>query len=338
MSTEQSTITDLDQINVDGVLNTAEPVVEETLEATEPVVEPVVEPVAPLETTTPAVEYVPDYKYSVDETEYDIDPMFHSIMKDKETEDKLKDILLKAQGLEFAKQTRDEKIEKYKTRSEEYLKTNEELSSNYNKYASMFNPAIELMAKGDAYGAAKALGFEGQDLLAMAEKEIEYRKSSPEQRAFIDNQARINTQNVELMKSNATLQQKELDAQTEAVNAFMSVELNNPEVRDVLNYVDTVKGVPGSFRKRVTEYGTALWQQTKGKASLSQVVTAAVNEAMNEYKSFMPQKQVTTENVVPLSPVTNATTVVKKPTIPHVPSGGSPGKAKIMSLEDLPDS
>lgn len=53
-------------------------------------------------------EYSPSFKYSVLDEEREFDPIFHGVVKDKDTEEKIRDLYTRAEGLHSVKQDRDE--------------------------------------------------------------------------------------------------------------------------------------------------------------------------------------------------------------------------------------
>ncbi len=295
----EKAINDLGEIKEEEV--TKEPVKEEAEEVVtvdEPVKEEVVE------------EFKPTYKVKVEDDEIEFDEVIKAVVKDKATEDKVRELYQKAYGIEKVKESR----EKFKNNYEE---TNKAL----NEYRKSVDPIVDLYEKGELYESAKAFGYTDEQILTMAKKVIEYQNATPEKRAEIDN---IQKQRQESYMTRAEIEKMQTELETtkaENLRTQVTSILSTASVSETAKVVDEHFEKKGYFEKKVYEYGDMMWK--KGVRLTPEQCTQALIE---EYTPLVKRAKAKTE-VVNSAPA-------KGNTIPHIKSSGTPGKKKLTSFDD----
>lgn len=297
----------------------SEPVVaEETVnepQVSEPVTEPTVaEPVVAVEAVK-ADEYVPSFKFKVHDQEYEFDEPVKGVIKDKATEEKIRDIYTKAYGLESAQKSRDNWKQKH-----------EETEAKVKSYAEIFDTPIKLYKDGKRVEALRAT-FKDEDILEAAKHLIRLNQATPEERERMEHefaQSKTYYQKEDEYNSIITNAQK---AEYEAVQARIDLELSKSEISEVAKFIDTRLG-NGAFRNEVNAYG-----DTQYRAGRKIQPDEAVKVVYEKYKTFYTPGSVT-------APQGNTVNKVVAPsagtTIPSPKSSGSSGRqTKVKSMADL---
>lgn len=267
----------------------------------------------------PAPAYVPDFKLKVYDEEKEIDPMFRGLIKDADTEKKVKEFAQKAMAFDTVK-TRQER-------------TREEFANyqqNTKPVVEIYNQASNMLQKKDYDGIFDLLGIQTDEIFKYAVKKAEEAQLPESQRQAIHQQKQIEKERASLQTQNQSLQQQQFTQ----LSQFRAQELNwvmaRPDVNPIAQTFDAKNG-PGSFRQLVIDKGLAHYASTGGDLPAEQ----AVQEVMKLVGAFVqntngmgnqapPQNQLIQQNGG------------QPPIIPNVSSrGSSPVKKQIRSLDDL---
>ncbi len=264
-------------------------------------------------------EYVPNYKFKVHDNEYEIDEEFRPIIKSKDAEEKVRAILSKAHGLEEVQKSRDSWKEKYESTQGE--------TSQLKEVVDKIQYGVDLYQKGDLLGAAKYF-FKPEDLKTIAIEVAKYEQMEPNQRQMIDREyeTRLKSREYETRESDAT--KRAMVAEAKAVQATIDYELTRPDIAELAEKVDSMRGEPGFFKKRILQHGDTSW-----KAGNKITAQQAINAVVEDYKPFIakltptPASQPTGKKVVAPSGTKTA---------PNLKGSGSSGRqAKPARMSDL---
>jgi hypothetical protein len=260
----------------------------------------------------------------------EFDPFFHNVIKDAETEKKVRELHEKAYGIDFVKTERKKYADELQTVKPQF----EQLSSRVEELDGY-------LAQGNLAAFQRATGLEDKHILVRAKQIIDAMENpnlrSQEEAEF------ANQQQLREMGS----QNKQLLAQVGQARLFeLRSILQRPNVSSIAQAYDARVGAPGSFEREVINRGAMHYQLNK--------VDKSAEELVNEILGFMganpgggmqqqianPTEGEQTQNQpeAQAAPQQQGTRVVppKKPTIPNITGRGtSPVKKAINSIDDL---
>lgn len=270
-----------------------------------------------VEAAAPA--FTPDYKLKVYDEEKEIqDPFLKALIKDSESEKKVKEIAQKSMAFDTVKTRHESLRSEYQT----FQQQAQPVLELYNNYA-------KLAQKGDLEGIFDLLKISEQDIYNFALKKAE---QTPEQKAWQQSQRQIQQEKEYLESQNQNL----LTDRQRQLSEFRAQELNwvmaRPEVHGTASAYDAKNG-PGAFRQFVRKVALAHYADTQGKEDLS--ADQAVQEAMKMIGGFVTPTNLNAPQAAPqaqLIPQTGG----QPPIIPNVNARAvSPVKRQIRSLDDL---
>lgn len=264
--------------------------------------------------------YTPNYKFKAMGTEQEFDELLRPLIKDKATEEKIRELYAKSYGIDSIKTDR----QKYK----------EELDSLRPQYTSL-NKGLDqlsgMLQKGDYHGFFNALKIPEQDVLQYALSRVQYKELPPEQQQQVDRQYQESQKLAYLEQTNQQIlemyQNQAVSQRTNDLDGF----LGKPDVSSLASSFDARVGQPGAFRDEVIKRGQYY-------ASLPNPVDIPVEQAVREVMTLIGQAQ-------PAAPqVPQATAAIQnqvaaqqaKPVIPNIKGRGtSPTKKAVGSMKDL---
>lgn len=285
---------------------------------------------------TPGADaYKPNLKFSVfqgdakEKKDFEIPKEFQSLIKDKKSEDMVKDLFTKAYGLDSVKASRDEVKKTYDT-----------LHQKNTHIENTVNDLRKTYQSGDIDGFLTKMNISEAKMMAWAVEKAKYYSMSPEERAVIDAQT-TNVRQVATLDTHAqTLAQQNADQASQLKSLQLDATLSRPEFSAVANAFDTKIGKPGALRQLAWNHGGMTWVNSKGTIDLTP--EQAVQAVMEQYglKLGAVDAVVATPAATVDQPVPGSMAAVqKKPvtTIPNIKGGQtSPvGKAKHKNIADL---
>lgn len=263
--------------------------------------------------------YKPDYKLKVYDEERELDdPFLKNLIKDADSEKKVKEIAQKYLGFDTVK-GRNEKL---RTELTQYQETTKPVIEYYNQ-------ASNLLQKGDLEGFFELTKIPNQAIFEYAVKKAEEAQLPAEQRYQMEQQKQIQKQKEYLESQNQSLQTQ----QQKQLSDFRAQELtwvmSRADVQSVANSFDQKVGKPGAFRQAVIDKGLAHYAATGQDLSAEQAaqeVLKLIGAVVTPAASAQPgiqQPSLIPQNGAP-------------PIIPNVTGRGtSPVRQKVKSLDDL---
>lgn len=267
--------------------------------------------------------YDPDFSYKVKTETKEFDEWLRPVVKDKETEERLRELYTRAEGLEEVKSVRDQ--------IKEELEEKTRLMQEKDQQIDQIKQVGRYIQKKDYNTFFKALQIPKEDIIRYAAEELQYQEMTPEQQQYIDQQREQAYRLSLLEQQNQQLSTQAQQAQRQQMEQTLESELTRPEVEQVAEQFDSRLGKPGAFREEVIKRGV-LHEQN------GTVVTAnqAVSEVLQLIGGTSPQPQA--EEAPQQAGTRNEPVVAsRKPVIPNIgsSSGGSPAAKRPRSLEDL---
>lgn len=259
-------------------------------------------------------DFQPTYTYTVKDEEREFDERLRNVIKDKETEEYVRDLYTKADGLETYK-------EKFSKRDSEYgeLYTRAEaLTGGYHKLQTARD-------KKDFAGLQKALGLDDDFIVQWGLSRVEEAEMPEEQR-----QAMIKQKSME----EELAQYKAQAGQHEEYIANQRVQDDIQELRTLVAS-EEVKPIAVAMTERghdfidlVVAQGNLEFQKTGVEPSIKDVV----GRIAKQY-SYLAQKA---EPVQPVADPVQQQQTIQQPTIPHIGGNNQATVDKpITSMADL---
>jgi hypothetical protein len=270
------------------------------------------------------IAYTPTLKFKVKDKELDFDDFVKPIIKDKETEAKLRDLYEKAYGLDEVKADRTSLKEKVRASEEKYSQVETSLKA-LGQYAQ----------KKDFRTFFDILSIPKQDIINYAIEELKYQELPAEQRAMVDAQRQRELEYEAQVTQTQTMQKQMQDLVLQQVTMELNQELARPDYAQAQSAYDARVGRPGALKAEIIRRGQYYEAVHKTSPPASQLVAEVLQlvGAMNP----VPQNGVGASQGT-LATQSQAVQPQNKPVIPSFSSGGaskSPVKKQPTSIDDL---
>jgi hypothetical protein len=276
----------------------------------------------------PSNVFTPNFKYKVMDQEKEFDPLFKGVIKTKEDEDKVRDILTKVEGFDAFKSNHAKLQEKHTSLEQDY-------NQNVVPYVREVESIKSLVAapnfeQRDYDSFFQKLGIPKDHILKYTKSILDYQDASPEQRAAIDNQRAMQAQMRQQQEQSHVLSSQNQSLAVQARTFELNTELAQPEVSSFAAAFDNLHG-NGAFRNQVIQNGALIFHNEKRDVPPSELVKLVMGQ-FSGIQKVQPQ-------VVPpqnQNPPVVQTPPAKKPVIPNVAgSGGSPAKKVFTNLDEI---
>ena len=279
---------------------------------------------APVEgAATPPAAYTPNYKFKVRDEEKEFDEWVKPILKDSDTETKIRDLYTKAHGLEPLKQRLSQEVEEYKTKYQT-------LDGDYSGLSQQLSKLSFHVNNKDFDSFFEGLNIPKTAIYEWVNRKIEEQGMSPEQKSAVEHQRQMQHRLYELEQQNKSFTSQFENVTTQGLVSQFESELARPDVQTIAKAFEEKVGQPGSFRTEAIKRGIALTAQLKRDATPQEVIT----EMMATYGKILSQPSPAAMGGASSGnpPVVPA----KPPTIPNIGSrGGSPVRQVPKSIADL---
>lgn len=195
-------------------------------------------------------QYKSNYTYKVRGKQYQIDDFFKPLIKDKESEAKIIDILTQNTGLKEVQQMRDAERQ-----------NRQKIETEYNEFRSKFAPAQELYNQGKKVESILSL-FSADDVMHVAEELKRYQEMDDRQKRIYENNLANNYDNYKHSKTIDSSSQEMRRLMEKNVELEINQAINfNDRTSDIADWYDSIYG-EGEFKKEVYKYGRAEYNET----------------------------------------------------------------------------
>jgi hypothetical protein len=261
--------------------------------------------------------YTPNYKYKAALQEKELDPLFHGIIKDAETEKKVKEVFTRADAFDFIK-----------TKKEEIEQNYQSLNNDFQHQAQTVQKFNQAVQSNDLDSAFRLAGIKDDQLFKYVQKKLQIMEMPPEQRQEYDKFQQAQMQKTELEERVQQIQQQYEHQAVQARTMQLEFALNKPEVNSFAAAWDR-NGEPGSFKNFVIEEAKKAYFTQGIDLSPEQ----AVQSVMQRFGKFLNVGDTTQ----PGTQSQNSMQVQQsKPVIPNITGkAASPIKKVPRSLDDL---
>jgi hypothetical protein len=227
--------------------------------------------------------YEPNYKFKVLDDELEFDDRIRDVVKDKDTEEYIRDLYTKAHGLDS-----------YKSKLETKNSEMENLQSKYQETESYLDTVkqgidqLENLSKDDFMAFQRRLEIPDEKILDRAREILQLRdRPAHEQQRYEQsvqdkmNYQRSQSEMQKIQSQNVQLQRRQHDFEMQQV-------LNQPEITEFQKRFDERLG-DGAFKRHVDQYGTV--QHQNGRYAMP---TEAVMSVFKQYKPLIGTETTTT--------------------------------------------
>jgi hypothetical protein len=274
------------------------------------------------EAAAPAVPvaptYTPNFKYKTFGKEMELDEFWRPLIKDQDSEKKVKDVF-----------TRADAFDDLKTRHESSQGEFQQLVSEYTALDKDVKRVMKFRNDGDLDNFFMSLKIPQDQIFKWVEQKLTLQNLPPEQRQALESQAQERSQRYDLEQEKAELEQQ---YQTQAVQARtmqLDMTLSRPEVSSIASAIDSRVGRLGAFRDLVIEEAQKAWFIQGQDLSAEQATQLAIQKYGKLFEQG-PAPQAPMQGQAP------APQVQSKPVIPAVQGRGtSPIKKAPKSIDDL---
>lgn len=268
--------------------------------------------------------YQPNFKFKAFGKEHEIEEIYRGLIKDKDTEEKIRKLHEKA----FAMEPFQNESKKFKAELEQYRAQTEPNMKALNH----FNNLLKNKDWDNFFGG---LRVPEEEIFNWVQKRLELRGMPPEQRAEFERQAQIRQQNYQYENELSETQQQYQQLATETRSMQLDNVLARQEILPQAEQIDRAYGQPGAFRNLVIEEAMNHFHRTGQDLPADQAVQMTVQKysrflaAQNQSAVAQPSMQV--QGAAP-----QGATQGQAPIIPHVGgSARSPVKKTPRSLDDV---
>lgn len=258
-------------------------------------------------------DFTPDFTYKFKGETREIDPMFRGLIKDAETQQKVRDFVERAEAVELHKS----KTKEYEGRIQEWEPVVKQMQMYQQAYESAKSPADHLSLLNE-------IGYE-PEMLKNVVREILKREQMPEeQKQIFEASQRAELEKRQLMEQNEGIRQEFSSLLMNVTQQQIDLELGKAESQELMKAFESANG-EGSFKQLFLERGAYLTEKTGRHVPPAEVMSHISKEFG---WALAPKQAAGAANVQVIKP--------KQKTIPSVGTqNGSPTQPSINSIADL---
>jgi len=288
---------------------------------------PPVKEALPIAAGAPVIPaYTPNFKYKAALQEKELDPFFRDLVKDADSEKKVKDVFSRADAFDYMKT-------KYESRDKEFGT----LQTDYQNQSAVVQRVNEAKSKGDLDTVFRNVGLNDHQVIQWAAKRVDYLQMMnglpPEQREAIQQQEQAQIQNQSYQEQ---MSQMQTDLQSQRVQnrtIMLDQAMSRQDVSQAAGFWDNKMGNQGAFKDMVVEEAQREWYMNKVDLSPEQ----AVQKVMQRFGKFIDVQNAGSQDSNAFQNQPQAPQMPQsRPIIPAVPgSSKTPIKRQYKSLDEL---
>jgi len=203
-----------------------------------------------------APQYQPNFKFKVKDAEHEIPEAFRSVVKDPETEKKVREIFEKAYGLDEVKQSRD----KYQTQIKELTEREQK------QYAPIMRQVMEAEAhykRNDIGAVFKTLGIPENKVYEWALHQAKLADLPEDQKRIYTQSEEARRQEYQAQTQMEQMREQMMTLQVSQRNQELSAALTKSDVAALVQAFDAKQGA-GAFQDEAIRLGQ-YYYHTQGK-------------------------------------------------------------------------
>ena len=237
---------------------------------------------APAPASDEAPAYEPNMGYQIQGEEHTFDERLHPIIKDKETEDFLRDTFTRSRGLDTVKEKLTDAQKKYGDLETRYNTTHTE-NENFRGNLERLNE----LKDSDPIGFQKQWGLKDQWILDRATQILEHHDNPQQgQMAQTASQDREQAYQNEQTFSRENARSQQMERELHSIK--MDKALTSGEVGEFARSYDTRMG-EGAFKAQVDDFGSLQYHQTQRYVDPQVAVSEVYGKLKNLFGEAAPQ-------------------------------------------------
>lgn len=270
--------------------------------------------------------YTPNFKFKANKQELEFDPLFKDLVKDADTEKKIRKLHEDAHGLEPVKAWAENVKQKYT-----------EVNTKFNTLDRDLKLLSHHVRNDDFDAFFSDLQIPRDKIFNWVQKKLTEMSLDPAVQAELERNRQAQRQNFTLNEENNQFRNSQVEHSVQARTYDLDMELIKPEISQLAQSFDAKVGRIGAFREECMNRGALAWQFAKKDISAAE----AVQQVISVMGKVMSPMQQGTEQVVQAQPGAqnaSAGNVVRQPppVIPNISGKStSPVKAAPRSVADL---
>jgi len=264
-----------------------------------------------------APTYTPNYKYKAALQEKELDPFWHPLVKDSDSEKRVKELFTKVDAFDFIKQKKEDTEKNLQSLAQDYQQVNSTVQK--------FNSSIQ---SGDLSSAFRLAGITKEQIFKWTQQQLQLMEMPAEQRQQYERFEQTQLQKSQLEEKVSYLQQQWEQQAVQSRAMQLDVSLSKPDVSRFAEAWDSNSGQAGAFRQFVIEEAKKVYYDTQQDLSPDQ----AIAMVMQRFGKFLNVGDTTMQ-----APQAHSMQAQQaKPVIPNVTGkASSPIKKVPKSLDDL---
>jgi hypothetical protein len=273
-------------------------------------------------------QYTPNYKFKANRKEMEFDEMFRPLVKDADSEKKIREWHEKFNGFDNLKQQHEEIFGKY--------------SEVNGKYSSLDQTLTELshhVQENDFDNFFARLKIPEAKIFGWVKKKLDEAALPPEEQQRIQESRQIKQQNHQFQNEHQKLMSDLHAERSRAGAAQLDFGLQQPEIAQFSQSFDAKAGAEGAFRSEVINAAIVHFQLTQQELTPQQAIEQVVKKFqwISQNPGAPGANDAAAANSTPASQQNNPQQQAKpKTTIPAVNgSGASVVKQKPKSIDDI---
>lgn len=262
--------------------------------------------------------YTPNLTFKVMDEEKQFDDFIQTVIKDQETEKRVRELYEKAHGLDYVKP-------KYESIKGQY----EGLNKKWGEVEGSLKQLGTYLENKDFGSFFNSFNLTDEDIFKYALERLEYFNLPPEKRQAMDMQMSRNQQLAQLQLENERLKMSQEQAQIGGMAQQLNDTLSAPHVTTIASRFDAQAGQQGAFRNAVIAHA-----QTQSHLAGRDL---GVQEAVESFIKTFGLAAMTSQSSVEATAGTATPQAAQRPqTLPKVNGASStPVKKQVKSMEDL---
>lgn len=276
--------------------------------------------------TPPPSAFTPNYKYKAALQEKEIEEFWRPLIKDADSENKVKDFLSKLDGFEYVKSSRDKLQQQF-----------ESLTSDYQSQSQVVQRVEGALERGDLTSAFRQLGLKDEDIYKWTQQKLQMLELPPDQRRALEDAEQNRLQSFDLEEQKSQMQRMYEEQAVQVRTMQLEMVLSRPEVSTAAQSWDSLTGELGAFRDLIIQEAQNAFYQS----GIDLTAEQATQRVMQRFGKVMNQgvSQAQPQAVPPVQTYAAPNQPVvpqAKPIIPNVNGkGAAPIKKVPKSLDDL---
>ena len=268
-----------------------------------------------IEGTQEPEEYTPSFTYKVKDEEREFDERLREVIRDKETEEYLRDLYTRADGLDTYKQKLSER--------EQALQDLEQYRTKAIQMQEGFTQLKQFRDNGDYRRLFSSVGLNDDQILEYALKLAEEQEMPEQYRQTVQEKRQYEDQLYEMQQKMREYENQLKSTQTqqyeyEVQKGLTELDSLIKKEQDLNNFL-VDKGI--NLQEEVLQYGIATTNATGKEPSVAE----AFNAVANKYRNLLPTKEQVVENIVNNRPKS----------LPRINSSNQTAPEETMTLEKL---